>query len=176
MKLWCWCNNYKGRAATRHHANLREPSFNLRFKLDWVGRCCGGVGQPLKMSFWFLRWIQYPGRARELGTERERKRWFDGRQTEVNLDIIPARNYTPSVCQSPVQLSILPSCWNLSFASENSAYYEIIAAIQIRFLGTEKCSNANGNITLHIAYLQNTKNTIFALNELELAFLSLFKY
>ena len=88
------------------------------------------------------------------------------------MDIIPARNYTPSVCQSPVQLSILPSCWNLSFASENSAYYEIIAAIQIRFLGTEKCSNANGNITLHIAYLQNTKNTIFALNELELAFLA----
>ena len=143
--------------------------------LGWPVAAVVATDQPLKMRFWFLRWIQYPGRARERGTERERKRWFDGRQTEVNLDIIPARNYTPSVCQSPVQLSILPSCWNLWFASENSAYYEIIAAIQIRFLGTEKCSNANGNITLHIAYLQNTKNTIFALNELEIALLSLLK-
>ena len=28
--------NFKGWAAIRHYANLREPSFNLRFKLYWL--------------------------------------------------------------------------------------------------------------------------------------------
>ena len=27
------CNYHKGRAAIRHYTNLREPSFNIRFKL-----------------------------------------------------------------------------------------------------------------------------------------------
>ena len=33
MKLGCQRNYYKGRAAIRHYANLREPSNSLRFKL-----------------------------------------------------------------------------------------------------------------------------------------------
>ena len=34
---------HKGQAAIRHYANLREPSFNLRFKLYYVYSCLSPV-------------------------------------------------------------------------------------------------------------------------------------
>ena len=70
MKLGRQRKSHKGHVSIRHYANLREPLFNLRFKLYSIPAARGGGGGPLVLADCVPAWPADPGTGGSAGKLR----------------------------------------------------------------------------------------------------------